>query len=144
MTADRRGCPDAVAKLPRPAFPGTVSGIDSDRAGDMADREGFTSVSFTSVPERAFDRLKDIARARREFPRDLFSEAVRQLLRDRRAGAVAYLASRKGGVRRSLWLEEDLVAEMAEAAAEDQVSKTVLFLTALKRFAEREKLDVEL
>jgi hypothetical protein len=120
-----------------------VPEIDTTRDEDMADREGFTSVSFTSIPERGFERFKDIARQRQVFPRDLFSAALRQLLRDREAGEVVYLASRKGGVRRALWLEDDLVAEMAAAARADSVSKTEFFLTALKRYAEREGLDVE-
>lgn len=96
----------------------SVSLIDTDRVEGMADREGFTSVSFTSIPAKAFDQFKDIARARGLFPRDLFSEALRRLLQDRQAGTeVTYLASRKGGVRRSLWLEDDLVEAM-DAAAE--------------------------
>jgi hypothetical protein len=121
-----------------------VSVIDTDMVNEMADREGFTSVSFTSIPARGFDQFKDIARDRGMFPRDLFSRAIRQLLDDRTAGiAIVYPASRKGGVRRSLWLEDDLVEEMNAAAAADNVSKTVFFLTALKRFADREGIDVE-
>ncbi|QQP89912.1 hypothetical protein IGS68_01125 [Skermanella sp. TT6] len=130
--------------LPRLAAAANVSQIDTGKAGDMVDREGFTSVSFTSVPPRGFDQLKDIARAQGIFPRDLFSQAIRQLLEDRKAGTmIDYPASRKGGVRRSLWLEDDLVEQMNEAATADNVSKTVLFLTALKRYAEREGIDVE-
>lgn len=123
----------------------SVSEIDTDRAeADMVDREGFTSVSFTSVPENGFEQFKDIARKRGMFPRDLFSQAIRQLLTERKAGSsIIYPASRKGGVRRSLWLEDDLVEEMNAAAAADNVSKTVFFLTALKRFADREGIDVE-
>lgn len=122
----------------------SVSLIDTDRVEGMADREGFTSVSFTSIPAKAFDQFKDIARARGLFPRDLFSEALRRLLQDRQAGTeVTYLASRKGGVRRSLWLEDDLVEAMDAAAEADNVSKTEFFLTALRRFAEREGIDAE-
>ena len=102
------------------------------------------SVSFTSVPAKGYDQLKDIARTHGMFPRDVFSAAVRQLLEDRKAAGVVYLASRKGGVRRSLWLEDDLVEDMAVAAKQDHVSKTTLFLTALKRYAEREGIDVEI
>jgi hypothetical protein len=101
-------------------------------------------VGFTSIPERGFDQFKDIARQRKLFPRDVFGDAVRQLLLDRAAGKeITYLASRKGGVRRSLWLEDDLVEGMAEAAQEDNVGKTSFFLTALARYAEKEGIDVE-
>jgi hypothetical protein len=134
---------EIVTNLPELTVAGSVSGIDTCRVEDMADREGFTSTSFTSIPERGFEQFKDIARARNMFPRDLFSSAIRQLLEDRKTEAVVYLASRKGGVRRSIWLEDDLIEEMATAANEDHVSKTTLFLTALKRFAEREGIDVE-
>ena len=129
-----------------PIFPaaGSVSEIDTDRDGDMTDHEGFTSVSFTSISEKGYDQLKDIARKHGMFPRDLFSAAVSQLLEDRKAGEVVYLASRKGGVRRAMWLEDDLVEAMAVAAKQDHVSKTTLFLTALKRYAEREGIDVEI
>ena len=129
-----------------PIFPaaGSVSEIDTDRDGDMTDHEGFTSVSFTSVPEKGYDQLKDIARKQGMFPRDLFSAAIRQLLADRESETVIYLASRKGGVRRSFWLEDDLVEDMAAAAKQDSVSKTTLFLTALRRYADREGIDVEI
>jgi hypothetical protein len=130
--------------LPKAVTAGSVSLIDTDRVEGMADREGFTSVSFTSIPAKAFEQFKDIARDRGMFPRDLFSRALRQLLDERSAGGdISYPASRKGGVRRSLWLEDDLVEGMAAAAAADNVSKTVFFLTALKRFASREGIDVE-
>lgn len=122
-----------------------VSEIDTDKAEDMVDREGFTSVSFTSIPEEGFEAFKDIAKARKMFPRDLFGDAVRQLLQDRAAGVeITYLASRKGGVRRSFWLEDDLVAGMNEAATADAVGKTAFFLTALHRYAQKEGLDVEI
>jgi|tagenome__1003787_1003787.scaffolds.fasta_scaffold20611899_2 hypothetical protein len=123
---------------------GNVSEIDTDGAEDMVDREGFTSVSFTSIPARGFDQFKDIARSRGMFPRDLFSAAIRQLLQDREGAEIVYLASRKGGVRRSLWLEDDLLDEMNAAAQADNVGKTAFFLTALKRFADREGIDVEI
>jgi hypothetical protein len=134
------------AGLPAPPVVATVSTTDTDdtdRTDDMQDREGFTSVSFTSVPERTYDQLKAMARRRKVFPRDLLAEALRQLLDDRKAGPIAYLASRKGGIRRAMWLEDDLVAEMKAAAAEDHVSQTELFLAALRRYAEREGLDGE-
>ena len=51
-----------------------VSEIDTDKAEDMVDREGFTSVSFTSIPEEGFEAFKDIAKARKMFPRDLFGD----------------------------------------------------------------------
>src|SRR3954466_360700 len=135
---------EIATNLPDLIAPGSVSEIDTYRVEEMVDREGFTSVSFTSIPAKGFDQFKDIARDRGMFPRDLFSNAIRQLLQDRETGAVIYLASRKGGVRRSLWLEDDLVEEMAVAAKQDHVSKTTLFLTALKRFADREGIDVEI
>jgi hypothetical protein len=110
----------------------------------MAERDGFTSVSFTSVQERGFDQFKKIARQRGIFPRDLFSAALRQLIEDRKAGLkIDYPASRKGGVRRSMWIETDLIAEMKAAARADKVSKTVFFLTAMKRYVDREGIDVE-
>ena len=127
--------------MPQPA--GIVAEIDTTEADDMQHREGFTSVSFTSVPERTYDQLKAMARKRQVFPRDLLAEALRQLLDDRKAGPIAYLASRKGGIRRAMWLEDDLVAEMKAAAAEDHVSQTELFLAALRRYAEREGFDGE-
>jgi predicted DNA-binding ribbon-helix-helix protein len=131
------------AGLPAPPAPAIVSITDTDRTDDMQDREGFTSVSFTSVPERTYDQLKAMARKRKVFPRDLLAEALRQLLDDRKAGPIAYLASRKGGIRRAMWLEDDLVAEMKAAAEEDHVSQTELFLAALRRYAEREGFDGE-
>ena len=135
---------DSTMNLPQLVAPGSVSEIDTDRIEEMVDREGFTSVSFTSVPSRGYDQFKDIARSRGMFPRDLFSAAIKQLLDDRKSGLqISYPASRKGGVRRSLWLEDDLVEEMDAAAAADNVSKTVFFLTALKRYADREGIDVE-
>ena len=109
----------------------------------MPDREGFTSVSFTSVPEQAFDRFKAVARQRQVYPRDLFADAIRQLLADRKAGPVLYLASRKGGIRRALWLENELVDEMKAAAEADTISQTEFFLNALRRYAEKEGLDIE-
>ena len=131
-------------KLPILAAAVSVSEIDTQGAADMADRDGFKSVSFTSIPAKGFDRFKDIARQRKLFPRDVFGDAVRQLLQDRAAGKeITYLASRKGGVRRSLWLEDDLVEGMNEAAQEDNVGKTSFFLTALARYAEKEGIDVE-
>src|SRR3954452_15223837 len=99
---------EIATNLPELPAAGSVSISDTDRVEKMVDREGFTSVSFTSVSERGFEQFKDIARDRGIFPRDLFSNAIRQLLQDRETGAVIYLASRKGGVRRSLWLEDDL------------------------------------
>jgi hypothetical protein len=121
-----------------------VSVSDTKGAANMVDRDGFRSVSFTSIPEAGFNRFKDIAKARKLFPRDVFGDAVRQLLQDRAAGKeITYLASRKGGVRRSLWLEDDLVEGMNEAAQEDNVGKTSFFLTALARYAEKEGIDVE-
>src|SRR3954452_5187598 len=134
---------EIATNLPDLPAAGSVSEIDTYRVEDMGDHEGFTSVSFTSVPAKGFDQFKDVARSRGQFPRDLFSAALRQLLQDRKAGEVLYLASRKGGVRRALWLEDDLIEEMAIAAKQDQVSKTTLFLTALKRFADQEGIDVE-
>jgi hypothetical protein len=130
--------------LPKVPLAFIVSVSDTKGAESMVDREGFKSVSFTSIPERGFDQFKDIARQRKLFPRDVFGDAVRQLLLDRAAGKeITYLASRKGGVRRSLWLEDDLVEGMAEAAQEDNVGKTSFFLTALHRYAEKEGIDVE-
>lgn len=136
--------PESAANLPNSSQSVSVSENDTDRDEEMTDREGFTSVSFTSVPPNAFRQFKDIASQRRIFPRDLFSAAIRQLLEDRKTGKeINYPASRKGGVRRSLWLEDDLIEEMNAAATADSVSKTVFFLTAMKRFAEREGIDVE-
>jgi hypothetical protein len=135
---------EIAVNLPNLLATGTVSISDTNRDEDMADREGFTSVSFTSVPRKGFEQFKDIARDRGLFPRDLFSNAIRQLLRDRETEPVVYLASRKGGVRRSLWLEDDLIEEMAAAAKADHVGKTTLFLTALRRYADREGIDVEI
>lgn len=130
--------------LPKLPPAGNVSQIDTVRVEQMTDRDGFTSVSFTSIPPRAFDQFKELARARGQFPRDLFNEALSRLLRDRQAGSqLTYLASRKGGVRRSLWLDDELVDAMNTAADEDNVSKTELFLTALRRYAEQEGIDVE-
>jgi hypothetical protein len=96
------------------------------------------------IIRKGFDQFKDIARDRGMFPRDLFSAAIRQLLQDRQGAEIVYLASRKGGVRRSLWLEDDLVYDMNAAAQADNVGKTALFLTALKRYADREGIDVEI
>ena len=114
-------------------------------------REGYVSVSFTSIPEEAYERFKAEARKAKRatgvhvFPRDIFTDAIRQLLADREAGQpIVYHASRKGGVRRALWLEEDLVAGMREAAGKDQVTQTEFFLTALKRYAGKEGLNVEM
>ncbi len=130
-----------LPKLPS-AF--IVSEIDTNGADTMVDRDGFKSVSFTSIPAKGFDRFKDIAKGRKLFPRDVFGDAVRQLLQDRAAGKeITYLASRKGGVRRSFWLEDDLVEGMAEATQKDSVGKTAFFLTALARYAEKEGINVE-
>jgi hypothetical protein len=94
--------------------------------------------------EPGFEQFKDIAGMRGIFPRDLFSAALRTLLDDRRAGLeIHYPASRKGGVRRSMWIEDDLITEMKAAAKADKVSKTVFFLTAMKRYVDREGIDVE-
>lgn len=135
---------DFDLNLPNSLQSVTVSKSDTSRGEEMTDREGFTSVSFTSVPPKAFRQFKDMAVQRNMFPRDLFTDALRQLLNDRKAGKeINYPAPRKGGVRRSLWLEDSLVEEMNTAAATDSVSKTVFFLTAMKRFAEREGIDVE-
>jgi hypothetical protein len=138
---------DIAAGLPVPAVPASVSEMDTSGA-DTADmgqhRNGFTSVSFTSVPQKGYDQLKDIARQRGVFPRDLFNEALRQLLEDRKAGPITYLASRKGGVRRAMWLEDDLIEAMKAAAEQDNVTQTEFFLAALRRFAEKEGLDVEI
>jgi hypothetical protein len=110
----------------------------------MSSREGFTCVSFTSIPEYEFEQFKDIARKHGLFPRDLFSAALRQLLADRKSGTeIIYPASRRGGIKRAMWLEEDLVEELNAAATADKVSQTVIFLTALKRFAQRESIDAE-
>ena len=132
------------AKLPILVAAVSVSVSDTKGAEDMVDREGFKSVSFTSIPERGFDQFKDIARQRKLFPRDVFGDAVRRLLQDRASGKeITYLASRKGGVRRSFWLEDELVEGMAEATQADNVGKTSFFLTALARYAEKEGIDVE-
>ena len=90
---------DIAAGLPALSVPASVSEIDTSGADMGQHREGFTSVSFTSIPEKGYDQLKDVARRRKVFPRDLFNDALRQMLEDRRAGPVTYLASRKGGVR---------------------------------------------
>jgi predicted DNA-binding ribbon-helix-helix protein len=135
---------DIAAGLPVPAAPAIVSEMDTSGADMGQHREGFTSVSFTSIPQKGYDQLKDIARQRGVFPRDLFSEAVRQFLAERKAGEVTYLASRKGGVRRAMWLEDDLIEAMKAAAEQDNVTQTEFFLAALRRFAEKEGLDVEI
>jgi hypothetical protein len=135
--------PEFAANLPDFTQSVSVSEIDTYRDEEMVSRDGFTSTSFTSIPARGFDQFKDIARARGMFPRDLFCSALRQLLEDRKTEQIIYIASRKGGVRRSIWLEDDLIEEMTVAAQQDHVSKTTLFLTALKRYAEREGIDVE-
>jgi len=136
---------DIAAGLPVPAVPASVSEMDTSGADMGQHREGFTSVSFTSVPERGYDQLKDIARRRKAFPRDLFNEALRQFLADREAGEpITYLASRKGGIRRAMWLEDDLIEAMKAAAEQDNVTQTEFFLAALRRFAEKEGLDVEI
>ena len=109
----------------------------------MQDREGFTSVSFTSVPQRAFEEFKAIAERRKVFPRDVFSEAIRELLDARRAGPVQYLASRKGGIRRAMWLEDDLVEDMRAAAEADNVTQTELFINAMRLYLAKEGIDVE-
>jgi len=109
----------------------------------MKDHEGYTSVSFTSIPEDAHDRLKAVARQRGVHSRDLIADAIRNLLDERRAGPVTDLASRKGGVRRALWIEDGLVAEMKAVAAADNVNQTEFFLHALRRYAQREGLGIE-
>jgi len=133
------------AGLPAPAVPVIVSTFDTgtDGADAMKDHEGYTSVSFTSIPEDAHDRLKAVARQRGVHSRDLIADAIRNLLDERRAGPVTDLASRKGGVRRALWIEDGLVAEMKAVAAADNVNQTEFFLHALRRCARREGLGIE-
>lgn len=133
-----------AANLPTSRFSVNLSEFFSDRAEDMADREGFTSVCFTSIPPRGFEQIKDIAKKRGVYPRDLFSAAIRHLIDRRGSGDIKYHASRKGGVKRTIWLEDDLLAEMNAAADRDSVNKTAFFLTALNLYAEHEGLDVEI
>lgn len=145
MTNDEvHGEESNAARLPTPRFSVNMSELFPDRAEDMADREGFTSVCFTSIPERGFEQIKDIAKQRGVFPRDVYCDAIRCLLDRRKKGEIKYHASKRGGVKRTIWLENDLLAEMNAAAEHDSVNKTAFFLTALNLYAEHEGLDVEI
>ena len=135
---------DTPSCLPEAADADSLPEIDDGGMGmGGGHRDGFVSVSFTSVPQVPYDRFKDVARERGMLLRDLFGAALRLLLADRKAGTVMYHASRKGGIRRAMWLEEDLVEEVRATADRDQVSQTTFFLTALRRYAEKEGLDIE-
>jgi hypothetical protein len=112
-------------------------------------REGegglYISTSFSSLPKGLFDDLSQIAKDRGMFPRDLFSDAVAYMISERGKGMkITYVVPRKGGEKKTIWLSEEACISIQEVSKKDNVSKNVVFLTALKLYCEREGLHVGL
>jgi hypothetical protein len=112
-------------------------------------REGegglYISTSFSSLPKGLFDELSQIAKTRNIFPRDLFSEAVLFFVHERKMGrGIDYVVARKGGEKKTIWLSKEACLSIQEVSKRDNISKNVLFLTALKMYSEKEGLNVRL
>jgi hypothetical protein len=124
---------------------------ESNKEGDAfsGGREGegglYISTSFSSLPKGLFDDLSQIAKDRGMFPRDLFSDAVAFMLSERGKGQkLPYIVPRKGGEKKTIWLSKEACMSIQKVSKNDNVSKNVVFLTALKLYCEREGLHVGL
>lgn len=112
-------------------------------------REGeggaYISTSFSSLPIGLFEELASAAKSRKVFPRDLFSDAILHLASEKRRGhTINYIVPRKGGVKKTIWLSEEACIAIDDVSKKDNVSKNVLFLTALQLYSDKEGLNVKL
>lgn len=131
--------------MPRTKLPGDKKEETASSEGREGEGGLYISTSFSSLPKGLFNELSDIAKTRNIFPRDLFSEAVLYLVDEKKkGGSIGYVVPRKGGEKKTVWLSKDACLLIQEVSKRDNISKNVVFLTALKLYSEKEGLHVRL
>jgi len=109
------------------------------------DRE-YGDTSFTGLPSSLLDSARDLAKRRTVYPRDVFTEAIQDLITRLDAGeTVEWLVSRPrvGTTPYHTRLEVEVLEEMRKACELHHVRKSTFFLTAMRAHLRKHGIEVE-
>src|SRR3954447_8085579 len=109
------------------------------------DRE-YGDTSFTGLPSSLLDAARDLAKRQKVYPRDVFTEAIQDLITRLDAGkTIEWLVSRPrvGTTPYHTRLEVDVLEEMRKACELHHVRKSTFFLTAMRAHLRKHGIEVE-
>lgn len=122
--------------------------------GEMARRESarggeaYEAIHVSSTPIGLRPAIKELAQSRStsERPvldRDLYAEAIADLLAASEAGEViVWRAPRRSGKRLMIWVPVSLAARFQALAGREDMTHTVIFLEAMRRYCAKHSLAV--
>src|SRR5690349_7606276 len=121
------------------------STIDPGPMPPKSDKE-YGDTSFTGIPSQVIEAAKDLAKRRDVYPRDVFTDAIHELIARMDGGeAIDWPMTRPGTGTRPYHtrLEVGVLEEMRAACDRHQVRKVVFFLAALRDHLRKNGFDVK-
>jgi hypothetical protein len=109
------------------------------------DRE-YGDTSFTGLPSSLIDAARDLAKRQKVYPRDVFTEAIQNLISRLDAGeTIDWLVSRPrvGTTPYHARLEVEVLEEMRKACERHHVRKSTFFLTGMRDHLRQNGIEVE-
>src|SRR4051794_23482271 len=119
--------------------------IESLPMAPRTDRE-YGDTSFTGLPNSLLNAARDLAKRQKVYPRDIFTEAIQDLITRLDAGeTVEWLVSRPrvGTTPYHTRLEVEVLEEMRKACELHHVRKSTFFLTAMRAHLRKHGIEVE-
>jgi hypothetical protein len=109
------------------------------------DRE-YGDTSFTGLPSSLLDSARDLAKRQKVYPRDVFTEAIQDLITRLDAGeTIEWPLSRPyvGTTPYHTRLEVEVLEEMRKACERYRLRKSLFFLTAMRDHLRKNGIEVE-
>lgn len=110
------------------------------------DRE-YDDTSFTGLPPELLDAARQLAHRRKVYPRDVFQDAITELLFRLNAGERADWPQSRPKIGQNPYhtrLETEVLGAMRGACDKLRVKKNIFFLAALRDYLRRNGFEVEI